>query len=87
MKRYFALACVGSCLVGFIFWMASCAVNPVSGKQELMLLSESDEIKLGCSTDPQGRINVEPDRLRIQVAPRSGTLETVLRSWASRIKR
>jgi len=33
----------------------SCAVNPVSGGSELMLLSESDEIKLGKQTDAQVR--------------------------------
>lgn len=39
------------CLVGFLFGIPSCAVNPVSGKQELMLLSETDEINLGRGTD------------------------------------
>jgi len=38
-------------LIGPIFWISSCAVNPVTGKQELMLLSESDEINLGRETD------------------------------------
>jgi len=33
----------------------SCAVNPVSGGPELMLLSESDEIQLGKQTDVQVR--------------------------------
>ena len=33
----------------------ACAVNPVSGGSELMLLSESDEIKLGKQTDAQVR--------------------------------
>jgi predicted Zn-dependent protease len=33
----------------------SCAVNPVSGGTELMLLSESDEIKLGKQTDAEVR--------------------------------
>jgi predicted Zn-dependent protease len=36
-----------------IFWVGSCARNPVSGKQELMLLNETDEIKLGGETDAQ----------------------------------
>ena len=31
----------------------TCAVNPVTGKSEFMLLSESDEIKMGQSTDKQ----------------------------------
>ncbi len=34
-----------------IFFIPSCAVNPVTGKQELMLLSEEDEIRLGRETD------------------------------------
>jgi predicted Zn-dependent protease len=42
---------LGFCLVGLLFWIPSCAVNPVSGKQELMLLSETDEINLGRGTD------------------------------------
>jgi len=31
----------------------SCAVNPVTGKRQLMLMSESQEIALGASYDPQ----------------------------------
>lgn len=34
-------------------WIVSCAVNPVSGKRELMLMSEAEEIQLGASYDPQ----------------------------------
>ena len=34
-----------------LLWAASCAVNPVSGERELMLLSESDEIQLGGQAD------------------------------------
>lgn len=37
-------------LIGII---VNCAVNPVTGKRELMLLSEADEIKLGQQTDQQ----------------------------------
>lgn len=36
-----------------LFLIASCAVNPVSGRYELMLLSESDEIRLGQETDKE----------------------------------
>jgi len=32
-------------------FFVACAVNPVTGKRELMLLTESDEIKLGQTTD------------------------------------
>jgi len=42
-----------SCLIGFLLWIFSCAANPVTGKKELMLLSETDEIKLGQETDLQ----------------------------------
>ncbi len=31
----------------FLLLLSSCAVNPVTGKQELMLVSEADEIKMG----------------------------------------
>jgi predicted Zn-dependent protease len=51
--RYIQIAILGFCLIGLLFWIPSCAVNPVSGKQELMLLSEGDEIKLGIETDSQ----------------------------------
>ena len=34
-------------------WLFSCAVNPVTGKAELMLLSEEGEISMGQETDPQ----------------------------------
>ncbi|MDI6764470.1 MAG: M48 family metallopeptidase, partial [Thermodesulfobacteriota bacterium] len=39
------------CLLCLLFLIPSCAVNPVTGKQELMLLSERDEISLGRETD------------------------------------
>jgi predicted Zn-dependent protease len=35
------------------FWLVSCARNPVTGRQELMLVSESDELKLGEQTDAE----------------------------------
>ena len=34
-----------------LLWIASCALNPVTGQRELMLLSESDEMRLGQTTD------------------------------------
>ncbi len=34
-------------------WIIACAVNPVTGKREFMLLSEADEIALGAQSDPQ----------------------------------
>jgi predicted Zn-dependent protease len=36
-----------------ILWFLSCAINPVTGERELMLLTEKDEIKMGKETDKQ----------------------------------
>ena len=52
-RKYLTLGVIGCCLIGLIFWVGSCARNPVSGKQELMLLNEADEVKLGAETDAQ----------------------------------
>ena len=35
-----------------LVFILSCAVNPVTGKREFMLLTEADEIKLGQQSDP-----------------------------------
>jgi predicted Zn-dependent protease len=51
--RCFTLVILGSCVIGLLLWILSCATNPVTGKSELMLLSESDEMKLGQETDLQ----------------------------------
>ncbi len=40
-------------LLAFFAWMVSCAINPVTGKKELMLMSESQEIQLGTQSDQQ----------------------------------
>ncbi|MCX6827654.1 MAG: hypothetical protein NTV06_10390, partial [candidate division Zixibacteria bacterium] len=53
VKREIKIIFVGFCLVGLLFWILSCATNPVTGKKELMLLSETDEINLGRETDGQ----------------------------------
>ncbi|NTV32237.1 MAG: M48 family metalloprotease, partial [Deltaproteobacteria bacterium] len=45
---------LGVILILFLL-SGSCAMNPVSGGPELMLLSESDEIQLGKQTDVQVR--------------------------------
>ncbi len=42
-----------SLIVSLLFCTFSCAVNPVTGRQELMLLSETEEINLGRETDGQ----------------------------------
>ncbi len=51
--------CSGNNWVKFIFTavllslLVACAINPVTGKRELMLLSEADEIQLGKNTDAE----------------------------------
>ncbi len=39
--------------VALIVWAVSCALNPVTGKRELMLMSPSDELAMGQQADPQ----------------------------------
>jgi len=39
--------------IATVLFVISCAVNPVTGKKQLMLMSESQEIALGLSYDPQ----------------------------------
>src|SRR4030043_1985879 len=53
MKRNITVTILGSCLIGLLLWIFSCAANPVTGKKELMLLSETDEVKVGQETDLQ----------------------------------
>lgn len=43
-------------ILALYFLAASCAVNPVTGKQEISLISEEGEIELGASTDKEVRI-------------------------------
>ena len=38
-------------LMVFIVMLAGCAVNPVTGEQQLMLLSEQDEVQMGLQSD------------------------------------
>lgn len=40
-------------LVGLILFQISCARNPVTGKKQLVLMSESQEIQLGKESDPE----------------------------------
>ncbi|MCX8069501.1 MAG: M48 family metalloprotease [Thermodesulfovibrionales bacterium] len=49
--KFFLLFC--------ILIIASCATNPVTGKQELMLLSESDEIQMGRTVYPNAMWGAE----------------------------
>ncbi len=45
------LATLGFCLAGMLF--AGCAVNPVTGQQNLVLMSESEEISVGRQYHPK----------------------------------
>ncbi|MFW5760131.1 MAG: M48 family metalloprotease, partial [Cyclobacteriaceae bacterium] len=40
-------------LSAFILMLSSCAINPVTGKRQLMLISEKQEIRMGREYDPQ----------------------------------
>ena len=53
IKGYFRVFLVGLGVLGLLFWIISCAVNPVSGRRELMLLSDTEEVNLGRETDGQ----------------------------------
>jgi len=44
---------VKAMVIAFMVWVVSCAINPVTGKRELMLLSSADELAMGQQTDPQ----------------------------------
>jgi predicted Zn-dependent protease len=48
-KRFYAFLIISLC--GFI--ITSCSVNPVTGKKELSLMGEGQEIALGQQSDPQ----------------------------------
>lgn len=41
------------CLSASILLTSSCAVNPVTGKKQIVLMSESQEIAMGADADPQ----------------------------------
>ena len=51
--RRILLHFISGCLLSFV--LVSCAVNPVTGKREFMLISEQQEISLGQETDQQIR--------------------------------
>jgi len=52
-RKIIAKSVVGIIIASLIVWAISCAVNPVTGKRELMLLTQNDEIALGQQTDQQ----------------------------------
>jgi len=52
-RRIIFSSLVSIMVLALIIWAISCAVNPVTGKREFMLLTESDEIALGQQTDQE----------------------------------
>ena len=53
MKKLMKRSVFYAVMLSGLIWLLACAVNPVTGKRELMLVSEQDEIALGKSSDPQ----------------------------------
>ena len=52
MKKFQILVCFHLILSGaLLFFITSCAVDPISGERQIMLMSESDEIRLGRRAD------------------------------------
>ena len=52
MKTKFQVKFVISIIIlTIVIWAISCAVNPVTGKKEFMLLTQNDEIALGKQSD------------------------------------
>jgi predicted Zn-dependent protease len=51
VKRTIGVTLFTLALFGLLLYTASCAVNPVSGQRELMLMSEDKEVQLGGQTD------------------------------------
>ncbi len=52
MKR-FNIPVMAILVCAAILFAISCAVNPVTGKKQIMLMSEAQEIQMGISYDPQ----------------------------------
>lgn len=52
-KKIFFKATMSIIVLALIIWAISCAVNPVTGKREFMLLTQSDELALGQQTDQE----------------------------------
>ena len=54
MNRHIILrALVWAIVVVLIGWAVSCAINPVTGKKEFMLMSSADELAMGQQANPQ----------------------------------
>jgi len=54
MDRHIASKTVVCAIViALIIWAVACAINPVTGKNELMLMSSADELAMGKQANPQ----------------------------------
>lgn len=53
MNNLFRLGVKMILLSAIIVMIPSCAVNPVTGKKQIMLMSEAQEVQMGASYDPQ----------------------------------
>ena len=70
-----------SLVLALTIWIIRCAMNPVTGKRELMLMTESDELRLGQQTDQaviqeygvyeNSALNDYVDRLGQDMAPKT----------------
>jgi predicted Zn-dependent protease len=49
MRRFF----IGTAAVAALFSLSTCSTNPVTGKKQLVLMSEAQEIQMGQEADPQ----------------------------------
>lgn len=49
MNKYILISCLTAC----VYLSTGCARNPVTGKKQVVLMSEKDEIALGREADPQ----------------------------------
>ncbi len=60
MKKITLIACLSS----FIFLFSNCARNPVTGKSQVVLMSEEKEIAMGREADPQivAQFGLYPDK-------------------------
>ena len=50
-RRRFTAMAAGALVIGAVTLLSSCAANPVSGKQDFMLISEQEEIDMGKKVD------------------------------------
>lgn len=53
IKRNFMKSYILTCFAASILLMDGCAVNPVTGKKQVVLMSEAQEIAMGKEADPQ----------------------------------